>query len=123
MRSIRRLLAFACCLLPAPILAADNVQLGLRLPPGFEVTEFADSNLANDIYCLTLDPAGRVVVSGRGFIRLLLDTDGDGRADCALDFAGAPADGAMGLLWEGTTLYCMGGCGLLRYREAGGAGR
>src|SRR5262249_37008382 len=44
-------------------------------------------------------------------------------ADEALDFAGAPADGAMGLFWEGTTLYCMGGGGLRRYRDAGGAGR
>src|SRR5436305_10880555 len=107
----------------AAALQAADVQLGLRVPPGFVVTEFADSKLANDIYCLTLDPAGRVVISGRGYIRLLVDADGDGRADRALDFAGAPRDGAMGLFWEGNALYCMGDGGLRVYRDAGGAGR
>jgi putative heme-binding domain-containing protein len=96
---------------------------GLRVPAGFEVTEFAGSALANDIYCLTLDPKGRVVVSGRGYVRLLLDPAGKGRAERALDFAGAPGDGAMGLLWEGDTLYCVGDGGLRRWRDAGGAGR
>ena len=49
---------------------------GLRVPPGFEVTEFADSTLANNIYCMTLDPKGRVVVSGPGYVRLLVDEHG-----------------------------------------------
>jgi putative heme-binding domain-containing protein len=93
--------------------------LGLRVPPGFEVTEFADSNLANDIYCMTLDPRGRVVVSGRGYVRTLVDDDGDGRADRAIDLAGAPQDGAQGLLWEGDTLYAVGDGGLHRYRPGG----
>ncbi|HEY7428888.1 MAG TPA: c-type cytochrome [Gemmataceae bacterium] len=102
---------------------AEPPPHGLRLPDGFEVVEFADSSLANDIYCLTLDPKGRVVVSGRDYIRLLVDEDGDGRADRTLDFAGAPKDGAMGLFWEGDTLFCMGDGGLRRYRDAGGDGR
>jgi putative heme-binding domain-containing protein len=102
---------------------AEPPPHGLRVPPGFEVTEFAGSDLANDLYCLTLGPRGEVVVSGRGFVRLLADTDGDGRADRALDFAGAPKDGAMGLFWEGDTLWCVGDGGLRRYRDAGGAGR
>src|SRR3974377_1805490 len=56
-----------------PVLArADHVQNGLRVPAGFEVTEYAGSDLANDIYCMTLDPSGRVVVSGRGYIRVLV---------------------------------------------------
>src|SRR6516162_8787254 len=116
-------LSFSAFFLLCPLLSAQAPPHGLRVPPGFEVTEFADSGLANDIYCLTLDPAGRVVVSGRGYIRLLLDKHGDGRADAALDFAGAPKDGAMGLFWEGDTLYCMGDGGLRRYPDAGGAGR
>jgi putative heme-binding domain-containing protein len=96
---------------------------GLRLPPGFEATEVADGALANDIFCMTLDPQGRPVVSGLGYIRILVDDDGDGRADRALDFARAPADGAMGLWWEGDTLWCMGDGGLRRYPNASGAGR
>ncbi len=96
---------------------------GLRVPDGFEVSEFADSSLANDIYCMTLDPKGRVAVSGRGYIRLLVDDDGDGRADRALDFAGAPKDGAMGLFWEGDDLFCMGDGGLRCYHNANSEGR
>jgi putative heme-binding domain-containing protein len=117
------------CLLPlvfaalAAPLAAQSPPHGVRVPEGFEVTEFADSSLANDIYCMTLDSRGRVIVSGRGYIRLLVDDNGDGRADRALDFAGAPKDGAMGLFWENDTLFCMGDGGLRRYRDAGGAGR
>jgi putative heme-binding domain-containing protein len=94
---------------------------GLRVPDGFEVTEFAGSKLANDIFCMTLDPHGRVVVSGRGYIRILIDDDGDGRADRAIDFAKGPADGAQGLLWEGTKLYFTGDGGL-RYYDVDGDG-
>jgi putative membrane-bound dehydrogenase-like protein len=102
---------------------AENVQLGLRVPPGFEVTEFADSRLANDIFTMTLDPRGRVVVSGRGYIRILVDTDKDGRADRVINFADGPKDGAHGLLWEGDALYFTGDGGLRRYRDAEGDGR
>jgi putative heme-binding domain-containing protein len=89
---------------------------GLRVPPGFEVVEFADSKLANDIFCMTLDPRGRVVVSGAGYIRILVDEKGDGHADRAIDIPGAPKDGAQGLFWEENTLYFMGDGGLRRQR-------
>src|SRR6266496_1560901 len=49
----------------APLCApAQTIQHGLRVPAGFEVVEYADSKLANDIYCLTIDPKGRVIVAG-----------------------------------------------------------
>src|SRR5258708_37135157 len=85
-----------------------TVQNGLRVPAGFEVVEFADDKLATDIYCLTVDPRGRVLVSGRGYLRFLLDDNHVGRADRAVDFASVPKDGAMGLLWEGKSLYVTG---------------
>jgi putative heme-binding domain-containing protein len=94
--------------------SAQNVQHGLRVPAGFEVTEFADSSLANDIFTMTLDPNGRVVVAGRGYIRVL--TEKDGKADSAIEVADAPKEGAMGLLWEGDYLYFTGDGGLRRYR-------
>jgi putative membrane-bound dehydrogenase-like protein len=96
---------------------------GLRVPAGFEVTEFADARLAGDIHCLTIDPKGRVVVSGPGYLRVLLDDDGDGKADRALDFPHAPKDGAHGLHWEGDSLYCVGDGGLRLFRDADGKGR
>lgn len=96
---------------------------GLRLPPGFEVVEFADSSVANDIFTMTLDPKGRVVVAGRGYLRILLDKDGDGKADGFLTVADAPKEGAMGLLWEGKHLYCIGDGGLRRFTDADGDGK
>jgi putative heme-binding domain-containing protein len=111
-------LALISCLFadPAP-------QHGLRVPDGFEVTEVADSSLANDIYCLTVDPEGRVVVSGRGYIRILVEDSATGKAGRVLEFTAAPKDGAMGLFWEGRDLYCMGDGGLRVYRDAAGEGR
>jgi putative heme-binding domain-containing protein len=100
-----------------------HVRHGLRLPSGFEVVEFAGSDLANDIYCLTVDPKGRIVVAGRGYIRILIDDNGDGKADRAVDFADTPKDGAMGLLWEGDTLYVTGDGGLRSFRDANGDDR
>src|SRR5579883_1396129 len=100
--------------MPAPVPAA-NVAPGLRVPPGFEVTEYADSNLANDIFSMTLDPRGRVVVSGRGYIRILVDDHHVGRANRAIDFAAGPKEGAQGMLWEGSWLYFTADGGLRRY--------
>jgi putative heme-binding domain-containing protein len=102
---------------------APSVQAGFRVPPGFEVTEFADSRLANDIFSIAIDPRGRIVVSGPGYIRILVDDDGEGKADRAIDFADGPKEGAQGLLWEGTSLYFTGDGGLRRYRAENGSER
>ena len=96
---------------------------GLRVPAGFEVAEVAGPELANDIVRLAIDDAGRIVVAGRGYLRTLVDDDGDGRADRAVTFADGPKDGAMGLLIEGETLFAVGDGGLWRYRDADGDGR
>src|SRR5262249_19742916 len=103
---------------------AQEPAAGLRVPPGFQVTDFAGSDLANDIYTLTIDPQGRIVVAGRGYIRILGDDDGGGRADPAIEVADSPKDGAMGLCWGGDTLYVTGDGGLrrLRIKEVRGAG-
>src|SRR5207244_12225468 len=122
MRLASSLLALTIAALAVSPLRAENVQHGLRIPPGFEVTEFADSKLANDIFSMTLDPHGREVVSGRGYIRILIDDDNDGRADRAIDFADGPTDGAPGMLWEDSTLYFTGDRRLRRYRDKQGGG-
>jgi putative heme-binding domain-containing protein len=117
MPSCRRCVPFVlACLFGLSHFSAAGESHGLCVPDGFEVTEFADAKLANDIFCLTVDPRGRVIVSGRGYIRILIDEDGDGRADRALDFA-ATKDGAQGLLWEGSSLYFTADGGLRRHRE------
>ncbi len=115
----RTILALTFVLLGTCAARADHVQHGLRVPDGFEVTEYAGSDLANDIFCMTIDPQGRVVVSGRGYTRILVD-DGKGKAARAIDFIAGPKDGAMGLLWEGDSLFVVGDGGLRRYRDGDG---
>src|SRR5476651_2448639 len=107
---------FLLPLLVIAVAAPSALAQPLKVPPGFEVIEFADGKLANDIHVMTVDPKGRVVVAGRGYIRILVDDDGDGKADRAIEFASSPKDGAMGLLWEGDSLYVMGDGGLRRFR-------
>jgi putative membrane-bound dehydrogenase-like protein len=102
--------------------AADPVRHGLRVPEGFEVVEYAGSDLANDIFCMTIDPQGRVIVSGRGYIRILVEGK-NGKAERAINFADGPKDGAMGLLWESDSLLAVGDGGLRRYRDADGDGK
>jgi len=108
-------IVMACLAAPA---AAQNVQHGLRVPAGFEVTEFADAKLANDISTLTFDPHGRIVVSGPSYIRVLIDEKGDGKATRAIDLTDKQRDAAQGLLWEGDTLYYSADGGLRRCKIA-----
>ena len=53
----------------------------VAVPDGFEATLFADDDLAHDIFSMAIDSFGRVVVSGSGYVKILQDTNGDGRAD------------------------------------------
>src|SRR5207244_258157 len=74
-------LALLCSLFQDPENLQTHEELGLRVAPGFKVTLFADHTRANDIYAMTLDSKGRVVVTSQGWIKILEDTDGDGKAD------------------------------------------
>ncbi|WP_197443771.1 PVC-type heme-binding CxxCH protein [Maioricimonas rarisocia] len=101
---------------------ADS-DLGVRVPDGFEVTLFAGDELAHDIYSMTVDAKGRVVVSGAGYVRILLDNDGDGRADEVRQFVDGPRTGAQGMYFHGRDLLCSGDGGLIRYRDRDGDDR
>jgi putative membrane-bound dehydrogenase-like protein len=108
-----------------PLRAADLVAvpaLGLRVARGFQVTLFADETLANDIYAMTLDPHGNVVVTSQGYIRTLEDRNNDGIADAATEFA-QTRTGGMGLCFDGADLMFVGDGGLWRFRDANDDGR
>lgn len=90
---------------------------GIRVPPGFRVQQYAGDDLAHDIHSLTVDSQGRVVVSGPGYVRILVDRDGDGTADVALPFADGPATGAQGMFFHGSSLLCAGDEGLQLFRD------
>lgn len=98
-------------------------ELGVKVPEGFEVVEFAGDDLAHDIYSLTIDTQGRVVVAGAGYVKILIDRDGDGKADEARLFSNVPKNGAQGMFFHGRSLICVGDGGLLRLRDADGDDR
>jgi len=108
-------------LAPAPALIPVD-GIGLRIQPGFNVSLFSDHTLANDIYCMTLDSKGRVVVSSSGWIKTLIDDNNDGKADRA-ELFGKINSGAMGLCFDGNDLLAVGDGALLRYRDADGDGK
>ena len=111
-------------LLECSLTAADLVPvpaLGLRIARGFRVTLFADDNLASDIYALTLDASGNVVVTSQGYVRTLFDRNNDGVADAAEDFANTTT-GGMGLCFDGNDLMFVGDGALWRFRDANADG-
>ncbi len=93
---------------------------GVTVPEGFQVSLYADDNLAHDIYSLTVDSRGRIVVAGKGYVRILIDEDGDGKAEKYRQYSDLPANGAMGMFFLGSDLICSGDAGLLRFRDANG---
>ncbi len=116
---MRPLLALLGLALGTSVRAGEPLP-GFKLAEGFTVRQFAGPELANDIYTLHIDGEGRIVVAGRGYVRQLIDTDGDGRADRAVELIAAPKGGPMGLLWEGETLYAVVDGGLQCYRGVSG---
>jgi putative membrane-bound dehydrogenase-like protein len=106
----------------APAAEASD-DLGLSLPAGFTVTRYADDSLAHDIFAMTIDSLGRVVVSGPGYVKILVDSDNDGKADQAIPFADGPASGAQGLCFLGRNLLCTGDAGLILYKDEDGDDR
>jgi putative heme-binding domain-containing protein len=110
----------------APELSAANLvpvpALGLRIAQGFRVTLYADSDLANDIYAMTLDAQGNPVVTSEGYVRRLLDRNGDGVADAYEDIAPTKT-GGMGMLLDGNNLYFTGDKQLSVLEDAEGSGR
>ena len=107
-------------------LAGSNVTRAIdsvTVPQGFEVSLYADDDLAHDVFALTIDAHDRVVVSGPGYVRMLLDDDHDGVADRFQTYADGPATGAQGMYFDGDDLFCTGDGGLLHYRDRDGDGR
>ncbi|TWT34470.1 DUF7133 domain-containing protein [Blastopirellula retiformator] len=108
--------------LAAPSFAVEEAA-GISVPEGFRATLYADDDLAHDIYSMTLDAEGRVVVAGAGYVKTLHDDDGDGVADRATLFSDVPRSGAHGMAFRGTDLYCTGDLGLLKLSDSDGDGK
>ncbi|MGD9855408.1 MAG: hypothetical protein AB7U20_10720 [Planctomycetaceae bacterium] len=116
-------LAIASAVLVTTNRPVDGEDIGVQAPPGFEVALYADDDLAHDIYSLTIDSFGRVVVSGAGYVRILIDDDDDGVAETATQYVDGPLTGAQGMHFYGRDLICSGDAGLIRYRDRDGDDR
>jgi len=117
---IRLLVSLACGVLVARIACASEPEI--RVPEGFEVSLYADDALAHDIFSMTIDAEGRVVVAGLGYVKTLHDDDGDGRADRATLFSKQPGSGAHGMVFDGPDLICTGDNSVMRLRDRDGDG-
>ena len=102
-----------------PDALVNHPEIGLQLAAGFEIQVFADRQLADDIQAITFSPDGQLVTTGRGYIKKLIDTDHDGRADQAKWFAETQT-GGMGLCFDGPEMLFVGDGGLWRYRDNNG---
>ena len=67
-----------CVLLLAVLCGERLIAAGdtlFEVPEGFEVTLWADDDLATNIYAMTTDSRGRIVVAGPDYIKTLIDSD------------------------------------------------
>ena len=118
-----RLLIVLACIGSTPAELVHVTDLGMRIAPGFEITHYADSVIAPDVYSMTLDPSGSVVISSRGYIKRLTDEDGDGSAETEAMVIESRT-GAMGMLFlDERTLLTTEGGHFNRYNDENGDGK
>jgi putative heme-binding domain-containing protein len=90
------------------------------VPDGFHVQQVADDALAHDCFCMTIDATGRPILSGPGYLRTLIDENGDGVFDRSIDWSREVKQGAQGLWLDGKTLYWVSDGGLWRSEDTDG---
>ncbi len=95
------------------IVAIGNDGLGqnvesIAVPEGFVCDQIAGDELIHDAFSMTLDSQGRPVVSGPGYIRTLIDDNGDSIYDRFVTWSSAPSQGAQGLWSEDNRVYYVG---------------
>ena len=91
---------------------------GIKVPEGFEVTQVADDQLVTNIYSLAVSPKGQTFVTGPGYIKVLIDLDGDRVFESAKTFSNQPRSGAQGICFDGDDLLCTGDGALLKFTDA-----
>lgn len=102
---------------------APSTTTDFKVPLGFSARMYADNPVAPDVYTMTIDDEGRVLIAGRGYVRVLVDDDRDGWADRAIDLIDGLKEGPTGLLAEGNSLYVVVDGGLKRYRGYDGSSK
>lgn len=119
---MHRRLAFLLLFVAFALSSSAAVSHGFRVPDGFEVSLYAGDDLAHDIFSMTTDAKGRIVVAGKEYVKILHDTDRDGKADKATLFVKASKTGAHGMYFDGNDLIMNGDGGIRRWRDTDGDG-
>lgn len=119
---MHRRAAFLLLLLAVALPCPAAVSHGFRVPDGFEVSLYAGDDLAHDIFSMTTDAKGRIVVASKEYVKILHDTNGDGKADKATLFVKASKTGAHGMYFDGNDLIMNGDGGIRRWRDTDGDG-
>lgn len=97
------------------LLAEDDP--GITIDSGFKISRVATDKIASNIFCMAVDPLGRVFVSGPGYIKVLVDSDGDGVFEDAVLFSERLKSGAQGLAFDGTDIFCTGDGGIWKFSD------
>ncbi len=119
---IRDSYIFATLLILLAISSGNAQQVDVQLPSGFEIEQVADDRIATNIFCMTVNSQGETVVSGPGYVRTLLDNDGDGKYETARTFCDFPRSGAQGMYFDGHDLLVVGDGGLWLVKDTNGDG-
>ncbi len=93
--------------------------LPFTVPDGFTVQRVAEDAMVHDCFCMTLDRLGRPIVSGPGYIRTLIDDNGDRKYDRSVLWS-SPKQGAQGMWAEGRKLYYVSDGGLWLSEDSDG---
>ena len=96
-------------------------NLGVNVLSGFRVIQFAGPEMADDIRSMTVDSNGRVLVSGPGYARYLMDHNQDGVADTSVDLL-QTSGGGTGMEVLAADLFLMADTGLQRFIDTDGDG-
>lgn len=122
---MRWLLGFAASLcllcsidegLPGNRLLAQGAK-GIAVESGFEISQVATDKIASNIFCMAVDPEGRIFVSGPGYIKVLVDSDGDGVFEDASLFSDRLKSGAQGIGFDQTNILCTGDGGVWKFSD------
>ena len=90
---------------------------GIEVESGYRLTHVATDKIANNIFCMAVDPEGRVFVSGPGYIKVLADSNGDGVFENSTLFSDRLKSGAQGMAFDQTDLLCTGDGGVWKFSD------
>ncbi|MDA7908865.1 hypothetical protein N9B68_00065 [bacterium] len=90
---------------------------GIEVQSGYKITRVATDKIASNIFCMAVDPDGRVFVSGPGYIKVLVDSDGDGVFENSTLFSDRLKSGAQGMAFDRAELLCTGDGGVWKFSD------